>query len=295
MPVKILITGATGFLGSNLLKRLVLNEACDVIVLKRKHSNLARIQGLCDKVTFFNIEETNPESLFATNHIDTIIHCATHYGRKDTKPFEVIEANFTLPLKLLHVGKEHGLRCFINTDTILDKRVNYYSLSKNQFKQWLEMYSPELVSVNMELEHFYGPQDDPSKFVSFIIEKLLNKDPQIDLTLGKQRRFFIYIDDVVEAFVKVLNASVNFSKGLYSFQVATREPVTIKQFVETIKLLTGNRTTVLNFGAIPYRRNEIMEPAIDISALEALQWSPTVSLEQGLRKTIQCMQKDARA
>jgi nucleoside-diphosphate-sugar epimerase len=295
MPMKILITGATGFLGSNLLKRLVLNEARDVIVLKRKRSNLARIQDLCDRVTFLNIEETNPEILFATNSIETIIHCATDYGRKEINPLEIIEANCMLPLRLLCLGKEYGLRCFINTDTILDKRVNYYSLSKNQFKQWLEMYSPELVAVNMEIEHFYGPRDDTSKFVSFIIEKLLNKVPQIDLTPGEQRRFFIYIDDVVEAFVRVLKASANYSKGFYPFQVATREPVTIKQFVETIKILTGNSTTALNFGAIPYRKNEIMSPAIDISALEALQWSPTVSLEQGLQKTIQCMQQDAKA
>jgi nucleoside-diphosphate-sugar epimerase len=273
----------------------VLNEARDVIVLKRKRSNLARIQDLCDRVTFLNIEETNPEILFATNSIETIIHCATDYGRKEINPLEIIEANCMLPLRLLCLGKEYGLRCFINTDTILDKRVNYYSLSKNQFKQWLEMYSPELVAVNMEIEHFYGPRDDTSKFVSFIIEKLLNKVPQIDLTPGEQRRFFIYIDDVVEAFVRVLKASANYSKGFYPFQVATREPVTIKQFVETIKILTGNSTTALNFGAIPYRKNEIMSPAIDISALEALQWSPTVSLEQGLQKTIQCMQQDAKA
>jgi len=289
------MTGATGFLGSNLLKRLVLNEARDVIVCKRKHSDLARIQEVCEKVTFFNIEETAPETIFTANKIDTIIHCATHYGRKETKPFDIIEANCMLPLKLLHLGKEHGLRCFINTDTILDKRVNYYSLSKNQFKQWLEMYSPELVSVNMELEHFYGPQDDISKFAPFIIEKLLNNAPQIDLTAGEQRRFFIYIEDVVEAFVRVIKASANFSKGLYNFQVATKEPVTIKQFVETIKALTGNSTTVLNFGAIPYRKNEIMDPAIDISALEALQWRPAVSLEQGLQKTIQCMRKELNA
>ncbi len=295
MPMKILMTGATGFLGSNLLKRLVLNEARDVIVLKRKHSKLTRIQDVLEKVAFFNIEETDPKSIFETNSIDTIIHCATHYGRKETNPLEIIEANCMLPLKLLHMGKEHGLRCFINTDTILDKRVNYYSLSKNQFKQWLEMYSPELVSVNMELEHFYGPRDDTSKFVTFIIEKLLNRAPHIDLTLGQQRRFFIYIDDVVDAFVRVLNASADFPKGLCPFQVATKEPVTIKQFVETIKVLTENTTTALNFGAIPYRKNEIMEPAIDISALEALQWSPRISLEQGLKKTINFMQKDAHA
>ena len=95
--------------------------------------------------------------------------------------------------------------------------------------------------------------------------------------------------------MRVLNASANFSKGFYPFQVATKEPVTIKRFVETIKTLTGNSTTVLNFGAIPYRKNEIMDPAIDTSELEALRWSPTVSLEQGLQKTIEFMRKDVNA
>ena len=50
--------------------------------------------------------------------------------------------------------------------------------------------------INIGLEHFYGPNDDDSKFVSYIIHNLLNEVEKIDLTKGKQKRYFIYIDDV---------------------------------------------------------------------------------------------------
>jgi predicted glycosyltransferase involved in capsule biosynthesis len=71
-----------------------------------------------------------------------------------------------MPLQLLELGKKTRVNCFINTDTILDKRVSYYSLSKNQFREWLELYAKEMICLNVALEHFYGPYDDNTKFVS---------------------------------------------------------------------------------------------------------------------------------
>ncbi len=187
--------------------------------------------------------------------------------RKQTNPLEIIEANCILPIRLLHFGQENKVPCFINTDTVLDKRINAYSLSKSQFKEWLEFYSTHMESVNMEIEHFYGPHDDDSKFVAFIIDKLLANAHQIDLTLGEQKRSFIYIDDVVEAFLRVIELSDTFHRGFHSFQVASANSIQIKELVLLAKRLAGNTKTSLNFGAIPYRENEIMELSLDTSGL----------------------------
>jgi nucleoside-diphosphate-sugar epimerase len=281
-----LITGGTGFLGSNILKHMI-GRGDDLIVLKRSLSNINRISDMAKKLVLYDLDQVDIKQVFCDHRIDKIIHCATNYGRTASNPMEVIEANLMLPLRLLELGKAHKVKCFINTDTILDKRISYYALSKSQFKQWLAVYASEILCLNIELEHFYGPEDDDSKFVTNIVHKLLNQVDKIDLTKGRQKRSFIYIDDAVEAFTRIIDHSDSLSAGFYTFQVGSLETVEIKQFVELVKELTFNKNTVLNFGALPYRENEVMEPRLDLTKLIELGWRSRISLAEGLNKTIE--------
>lgn len=282
----ILLTGATGYLGSNLLKKLVKDRSFKIVVLKRSFSNTFRIDDCLSKVKTFDIDRVNLETVFKNNRIDTVIHCATDYGRKNTDVLQIIEANLLLPVRLLELAKKHTARCFINTDTILDKRINAYSLSKKQFKEWLFQSGNSMVCVNIALEHFYGPGDDKTKFASFIIHSMLNKVESINLTKGGQKRDFIFIDDVTEAFMKIIRHSGILSKSFCEFQIGSNKAVTIKEFVLLIKKLTNNKKTVLNFGALPYRDNEVMECQTDTRAIKKLGWSARYALQEGLKRTI---------
>jgi CDP-paratose synthetase len=287
------MTGATGFLGSHLLKRLV-RSGYSVAICKRSFSNIFRIKGLLPKISCFDLDKDTIEKICRKAKPDIIIHCATDYGRKDRHPLSVIETNLILPLKLLKEGEASGAYCFINTDTILDKRINNYSLSKQQFKQWFKLYSDKLVCVNIALEHFYGPFDDRTKFVSYVLDKLLTKAGQLDLTKGKQKRDFIYIDDVIDAFIKILSGLHKIPKGFHNFEIGTGSQVAIRQFVRLVKALTGNKGTRLNFGALPYRKNEQMKPVINTAAIRKLGWFPKYSVKKGIMKTIK-IEKGAAA
>ncbi|MBT3261543.1 NAD(P)-dependent oxidoreductase [bacterium] len=293
MKKNILLTGATGFLGSNLLKALLQNEY-NVIILKRSFSNIFRIESLIKKVVYYDVDKIDLHKIFQENKIDIIIHCATSYGRKKIEPLSTLDANLVFPLNLLELGTKYGVKAFLNTDTILDKRINYYSLSKNQFKDWLKMYSNKLVCINIVLEHFYGPNDDNSKFVTFIINSLLMKPVKIDLTEGDQIRDFIYIDDVVNVFIVILKNIEEFKQNLYNLEVGTNKPISIKSFVKTVKKIIGNHKTLLNFGALPYRRNEIMSFKTNTEAIRDLGWVPKISLEEGLKKTMEVEKEKIR-
>ena len=280
----ILMTGGTGYLGSNIARAL-----CDdyqIIILKRSFSPIKKIEQIISKVELFNIDEVNLKNVFLHKRIDAVLHCATHYGRKSKDPLEIVEANLVLPLALLNLAKVNAVSCFINTDTILDKGINAYSLSKSQFSDWLRILAADIVCVNMELEHFYGPLDDSSKFVTHLIHSILKGENEIRLTKGEQKRYFVYIDDVVNAFRLIIEESSTLCKGYHSFQIGSPQEISIRAFVETIKRLAGNESTFLNFGAIPYRDKEVMDPELDISLLMKLGWSIDIPLEEGLQRTI---------
>lgn len=283
---KILLTGGTGYLGSKILKQLIENGR-SVLLLKRSFSNPVRIKGYINKIDSYDSDLIPLERIFRENTIDTIVHCATNYGRGETDPLHVIEANLLLPLKLLELGKKYHIKSFINTDTILDKRINYYSLSKKQFKDWLSVYKQDYTCVNVSLEHFYGPGDDETKFVTYIIHNLLKNVDKIDLTKGEQKRDFIYIDDVVDAFLKIINSLDNFNRDFYEFEIGTNHPLSIKQFVELAKQLSGNKHTLLNFGALPYRENEVMNYNVNTSEISKLGWKCNTTIEEGLKKMIE--------
>jgi len=280
----LLLTGATGFLGSYLCKQLI--GEYHIIATRRQTSNFKRLIGLSDKITWIDVAANSLKKAFYEHEIFTVIHCATQYGRKEVDNLETIEANMILPLRVLEICQKHSTKLFINTDTILDKRMSYYTFSKSQFKDWMKFCSSKLSCINMELEHFYGPYDDDSKFVTWLIHVLIKEEPQLELTQGEQTRNFIYVSDVVSAVQTILNQSSEFNKGFYNFQVGSDSETKIKELVTLIKELTGNQTTKLKFGSLPYRENEVMKVNIDTAPLRKLGWKEKVSLKEGLIKTI---------
>ena len=289
MKQNILLTGGTGFLGSALLRAFVTDPKFQITVLKRSTSRTDRVSDLLqhDGIEWIDLDRTDLAELFHTSAFDVILHCATNYGRGKRSILDTASANLLLPLTLLQLGIEHGVKTFINTDTVIDKRVNEYSLSKKQFLEWLQNSAGRIQGVNVALEHFYGPFDDESKFTTMIFRKLMRGESQIDLTPGEQKRHFIFVDDVVRAFCCILERLDTLPSGFSSFVVSTERSVSIREFVQLSKSIIGNTSTQLNFGAIPYRVNELMDSRTDISALKALGWEPKFSLEQGIQMTIE--------
>ena len=286
--MKILLTGCSGFLGSSLARKLLtLNH--NLICLKRKSSKLWRVKDIENLISWLDIENLNFENLFKKNKIDYVIHCATDYGRNDIDPINLVNINLIIPLKLLHYASRYNVACFINTDTILDKRINSYTMSKNHFLDWLKFYSNSLTVINLAFGHFYGPNDNKTKFVYHIIDNLIkNKNNStIELTPGLQQRSFLFIDDVIDIFLLLIKRDNNLSNNFFNLNIGSKENISIKDFAKLVKKLCKNNKTNLLFGALAYRKNETMKaPKIDIKKLKDLGWKQKYSLVDGLKKTI---------
>jgi nucleoside-diphosphate-sugar epimerase len=143
-----------------------------------------------------------------------------------------------------------------------------------------------MVFINIELEHFYGPLDDNTKFVTWLIQTFIKNIGHIDLTLGEQTRNFIYITDVISAFEIIIDQSNKLEKGFHNYQVGSSQEITLREITILIKELVANCKTKLNFGAIPYRENENMKINLNISKLKNLGWEENVLLEKGLCRVI---------
>ncbi len=288
MKNKILLTGATGFLGSHLLFTL-LNHGYHVVVLKRPSSDTWRIQHLADNFVSYDIGNQPLENVFQEQHINCVIHTACHYGRDGSSLSEILESNLIFSLNVLETAINNKVDIFINTDSLLPRELNSYSLSKNQFVDWLKHLSVKIQVINLRLEHMYGPKDDPTKFIAWLVMQLKQNRPEIKLTSGMQKRDFIYVDDVVSAFLCILENAKNLT-GYNEYEVGTGESLEVKTFVESLKQVyeqfNGKTSTQLNFGAVPYREGEVMFFQVKNQPLLQLGWKPLVSLRQGLENSL---------
>ena len=288
----ILITGATGFLGSHLVNKLVNENSYRIIVLKRTFSNLYRINHLIhsDKIKFYNVDEISLEKIFDENAIDCIIHCATEYGRTINSLNKVIQTNLEFSIRLLELAKEHNTEVFINTDSYFNKNgLSYpyllnYSLSKKSFELWLKQYSKNIKIANLMLEHVYGDNDNADKFIETMISKIaIEKIDAIDLSLGTQKRDFIYVDDVCEIYIKVIKEMFAMKNCEYrNIEIGTGHSITIREFVETIKRI-ANSPTKLNFGVIPTRTNEILDSKANLEDKFKIDFK---NIEEGINMII---------
>ncbi|WP_066017634.1 NAD-dependent epimerase/dehydratase family protein [Endozoicomonas atrinae] len=283
--MKILLTGASGFLGSHLAKAFV-NSGYEVHALIRKETKLSRLEGYENKLIFHSRESGLDKAFDKNNPYKAIVHTATCYGRNGEKDTEIFDVNLKYPLDLLENAVLFDTKVFFNTDTVLDKYLNSYSLSKKQFVEWGRNIS-ERSSIrfcNIKLEHMYGPGDDDTKFTTNIINSCLNNVPVIKLTPGEQKRDFIYIKDVISAYQLLMECSE--LPSFEDFELGTGDMISIREFVETVHNITTSKSK-LDFTAYPYRKNELMESKADIKKLAELGWKPKFKLIDALQETIQ--------
>lgn len=176
----IVLTGATGFVGSHLLTGL-LSAGYSVVALHRRPTTdgLRREAGL----TWEPLAEA--ATVFKRLRIEAVCHLATAYGNGMALA-EVVESNVVMPLRLLEFAIEQSCALFVSTDTFFAKPgFNYshmrsYIESKGQFIRWAGLAvasAPATKVVNARLEHVYGMGDGPQKFVPYVLRTLQANAP----------------------------------------------------------------------------------------------------------------------
>ena len=277
-------------MGSHIAESL-LEKGYRVILLKRSHSDLSKIRHLINhpSLDLYDIDIVGLEPAFQ-NPIQVIIHTAVSYGRAGSSTVsDLLDANLLFPVKLAELGIKYGVKGFVNTDSFFTKEtyssygyMEQYSALKRDLAYWLKSFSDKISVVNMRLEHMYGERDAPSKFVMHIFHQLVGNTDRIDLSPGGQKRDFVYVKDVASAFLAVTSDLIGQpGVGYKTFEVGTGKSHEIRFFVDEMKRIMRS-DSVLNYGAFPYRENEIMDSHADITGLTLLGWTTRYDLQQGI-------------
>ncbi len=291
--MKVLITGANGYLGSHITNMFIENNA-DVTIVVRKSSDLNKISKLLNKINILYLDDLDFFLKVKKVKIDILINAIVDYGREGLQYYSQIETNVLLPFKILDsVGKEKGFiyftfDSFYTKQEFIEKKIMpQYVLSKLQLNEWLDLYQKNTneTIVVLRLEHVIGNNESVNKFNGWILNQLKINTPVIQLTNCEQIRDYIYINDIVDS-ISLLIKSRNFIDNKYNLiEVGSGVGYSIRTFVENLHKMT-NSNSILEFGAIANRFNEIQSSTANNKFLYSLGWRPEVNIIEIIKKII---------
>ena len=299
--MRCLVTGVTGHIGSHLV-RYLLEQGVEVAALVRPTTgNLWRIKEMFPRLHVINGDLTAiDEAATAIRDFapDTVFHLGWHgvSSRHRSDPAQVTQ-NVYGSLKLLELA--HGVDCkrWIGLGSQAEYGTSNSELTENMPTHPQTTYGVAKLCVGLlsqklceaygigftwlRLTAAYGPMDDRDHMIPQVILTLLRGDKP-SLTLGEQRWDYLYSEDVA----RVIWQAATTPEGQGIFNLGSGEAHSVRSIVERIRDLI-DPALPLGFGEVPYRPDQIMHLQADISRLQKVTgWSPQVSLDEGLRQTV---------
>jgi UDP-glucose 4-epimerase len=299
--MKILITGGAGFIGSNLAKRLV-NEGHSVTVL----DSLLRGNKL-DKDTYSRIRFIKGDVrdlatvIDASKECDLIFHFAAVLGVDivadnpvETMDVEVIgtrnvvqaaEVNNVKKIMYASTSGIYGHSAFENTlseEVLVDPRTSY-AMAKRYNEIYLASNHEEkgINVISLRFFNVYGNNQDNRMVVPRFFEQAMSNESLTVFGSGKQTRDFTYIDDTVEACVRLMD--INGSKIV---NIANEAEWCIEDLAVLIKEITGSNVPIIHLEAPKKRYDYEVERRVGSSEklMKLTGYKPDTSLPDGLRK-----------
>jgi len=299
---KILITGADGFVGSNLCHFLIKKDV-DLIAFVRKSSThkLLNIADLHNEIEISYGDLRDFDTINkVTKDVDIIYHLGaqSHVPDSVRQPFGTFNVNATGTLNCLEAARMNDVEFFVyaGSDKIygdpiylpLDEmhpirprspydasKVAGEALCMSYFKTYgLKVFLPRFSNI-------YGPRQDQRKVIPDFIFHILQNTPPIIRSDGTPIRDYLFVDDAVDAYVRIVDISkaigeiINFGTGIGT---------SVKKLCKMIIDISGKNLTPIILGKAS--TSEIQEQFLNISkASELLNWSPKINLYDGLSLT----------
>lgn len=309
-----LVTGATGFIGSVLVRRLLAERIkvhCLVRGKPRERSTLDALSG-AEVIEAASFQTQDLKRSLAGLSAEVVFNLAS-YGvhQEDRDPEELLDGNVNLVTRLLLATSDWPLKRFIHTGSCSEyglsssaesffseeaplRPVSPYGAAKAASFMYGNALAARLAVPFFTLRLFgvFGVGEGPQRLIPYLIERLQRNEP-VDLTPGEQVRDLLYVDDVAEAF---LVAGRHAGLTPYeAYNVCLGRPVRVREIGEAVADAMNKPRDLLHWGRRPYRKDEPMRIVGDNRRFtEATAWRPKVSLLEGIHRMIAAAEKVGR-
>ncbi|EKN3561518.1 TPA: NAD-dependent epimerase/dehydratase family protein [Yersinia enterocolitica] len=289
--MRILITGASGYIGSNLACYLNSN-GFEVFGLIRSEVVDENKIKLLAGVKLEILDEKNLCSLVENINPDIVIHIASLTSvTHDYSTIEnLLRSNIEFPTKLLEAMEVAGVKKFINTGTTWQnynsadyEPVNLYAATKQAFEDILKYYifAKDFSSITLRLFDTYGPNDTRKKLIP-LLDRLAETKESLDMSEGNQEIELVHINDICSAYKTAILKLQDGQPGYANvYSVDTGSRMSLKKLVKLYEKV-NDVTLNINWGARPPREREIMRLCTNLTVLP--NWSPTIPLDEGINK-----------
>lgn len=294
---KIIVTGATSFIGINLIQQLLDNNN-DVLAIVRENANKASILPYSQNL---NVLELNMENYFhlktnVTQKYDIFVSLAWDGTRGNARQNEELQyKNYVHCLDGIKSAIESGCKKVvlagsqaeygIHKGIISEKTICHPETPYGKYKLRLFLEASDLCSkynvrcIEPRFFSLYGPGDSEQTMIISILKSMLSgKD--CELTSCDQFWNFMYISDAIDAIDKLITENVE--SGVYNF--GSDDTRQLKDFIKEMKDITKSQSNLL-FGHIPYPPHGVVNLIPDITKLKTtLKWFPSVSFKNGITR-----------
>ncbi|RFB18930.1 NAD(P)-dependent oxidoreductase [Bacillus sp. HNG] len=298
---RVLITGANGFIGSHVVQRMVQEKAL-VSVIVRESSDLWRIEELKKEIDINLVDLRDSASIdkcVKSLKPDFVFHVGAYGVDSRQKDYSTAaNTNIMGTMNLLNSVKDIGCKKFINVGTCMEYGDKQEIIRENSYLEPDSIYgstkaSATIIAHQIAKENninlvtlrpfgIFGEKEGSHKFFPYIILSIL-EGKDVNLTPCEQYRDYCYIENIMDGFVL---AAKNETVNNEIFNIGSGEIFKLKHFVDIIYNQMRS-TKQPNYGALPYRQNEVWRQQPDTNKMKRLlNWEPKVSLEEGIKRTI---------
>lgn len=303
--MKILVTGGAGFIGSHLADKLI-KKGNEVFIIDNLSTGSEK--NINKNAKFYKadiVEKEKIEKIILDEKPDVIFHLAAQINvRKSTEdPVFDLNVNVIGTINLidsfLKTGKQDKKFIFASTggaiygecniiptpETVEPFPLSPYGISKLTVEKFLNYYKEfkGLRYVSLRLGNVYGPRQNPyaeAGVVAIFTNKMLKGEKPVIFGDGNQTRDFIYVDDVVNAFILTMEKDAD---GIYN--VGTEKETSVNEIFELIKKYTGSDVEKI-YGE--EKEGDIRRSCLSTEKIKReLGWKPEYGIENGLKKTVE--------
>ncbi len=289
---KILITGATGFVGSNLVNAL-LKEKTDTFTLGIISRDVKKTkEAFGDRVRHILYEDENFKSNIIDFSPDIVVHLASYSTSRDDRDSieKLIDSNILFLSLLLDALKETEIKLFLNTGSFAEYYYNdgelnpayYYAATKtasraivNYYKNITGMKCCTIIPYTI-----YGGINKNKKIIDLLFDSLAVEKP-IAMTKGEQVSDFVHINDVLSFYIHILN-NTHLLNDMSDYHLGSGQGITLREIAKIIEKISGKKTNI-KWGKLDYRSMDMMRAIAPIYKLEKeLGWIPDIDIEKGI-------------